>query len=68
MESVASVVMNRLGHDGFPNTVCEVVKQGHGTGRVPVFLVVRRAFGPRDGKTSLTQSPRKSRAARSICS
>lgn len=28
MEGVASVVMNRLGHDGFPGTVCEVVKQG----------------------------------------
>lgn len=28
MEGVASVVMNRLGHDGFPKTVCEVVKQG----------------------------------------
>jgi spore germination cell wall hydrolase CwlJ-like protein len=32
MESVASVVMNRLGHDGFPNTVCEVVKQGQEQG------------------------------------
>ena len=32
MESVANVVMNRLGHDGFPNTVCEVVKQGHEQG------------------------------------
>ncbi|WP_332768568.1 cell wall hydrolase [Pseudomonas sp. R1-1] len=28
MEAVASVVMNRLGHDGFPDTVCAVVKQG----------------------------------------
>jgi len=28
MEAVASVVMNRLGHDGFPETVCGVVKQG----------------------------------------
>lgn len=28
MEGVASVVMNRLGHDGFPKTVCDVVKQG----------------------------------------
>ena len=32
MESVANVVMNRLGHDDFPNTVCEVVKQGHEQG------------------------------------
>jgi spore germination cell wall hydrolase CwlJ-like protein len=28
MEGVASVVMNRLGHEGFPDTVCAVVKQG----------------------------------------
>lgn len=28
MESVASVVMNRLGHEGFPRTVCEVVTEG----------------------------------------
>lgn len=28
MEAVASVVMNRLGHEGFPDTVCKVVKQG----------------------------------------
>ncbi|GLK88513.1 cell wall hydrolase [Pseudomonas turukhanskensis] len=28
MEAVASVVLNRLGTEGFPDTVCEVVKQG----------------------------------------
>lgn len=28
MEAVANVVMNRLGHGGFPDTVCGVVKQG----------------------------------------
>ena len=28
MEAVASVIMNRLGHEGFPDTVCAVVKQG----------------------------------------
>jgi spore germination cell wall hydrolase CwlJ-like protein len=28
METVAGVVMNRLGHEGFPDTVCAVVKQG----------------------------------------
>lgn len=28
MEAVASVVINRLGHEGFPETVCEVVRQG----------------------------------------
>ena len=32
MESVASVVMNRLGHEGFPNTVCAVVRQGREQG------------------------------------
>jgi spore germination cell wall hydrolase CwlJ-like protein len=32
MEAVASVVMNRLGHEGFPSTICEVVKQGHEQG------------------------------------
>ncbi|MFJ7106415.1 cell wall hydrolase [Pseudomonas sp. NPDC098740] len=31
MEAVASVVMNRLGHEGFPDTVCAVVKQGSKT-------------------------------------
>lgn len=29
MEAIANVVMNRLSHKGFPNTICEVVKQGH---------------------------------------
>lgn len=29
MQAVAAVVMNRLGHEGFPDTVCEVVRQGH---------------------------------------
>ena len=32
MEAVASVVMNRLGHAGFPDTVCKVVMQGHEQG------------------------------------
>ncbi|WP_390956409.1 cell wall hydrolase [Pseudomonas moorei] len=31
MEAVANVVMNRLGHEGFPDTVCGVVKQGSET-------------------------------------
>ena len=31
MEAVANVVMNRLGHAGFPDTVCGVVKQGSET-------------------------------------
>ena len=33
MEAVANVVMNRLGHEGFPDTVCKVVKQGSETKR-----------------------------------
>ena len=32
MEAIANVVMNRLGHKGFPNTICGVVKQGHEKG------------------------------------
>ena len=32
MEAIANVVMNRLGHDGFPDKVCSVVKQGHEQG------------------------------------
>ena len=32
MEAIANVVMNRLGHGGFPSTVCAVVMQGHEKG------------------------------------
>src|SRR5512137_2950548 len=32
MEAIAQVVMNRLGHKGFPTTICGVVKQGHEKG------------------------------------
>ena len=32
MQAVANVVMNRLGHEGFPNTICGVVKQGREQG------------------------------------
>ena len=32
MEAVASVVMNRLGRENFPNTVCGVVKEGRQSG------------------------------------
>lgn len=28
MSGVANVVLNRVGHDGFPDTICGVVKQG----------------------------------------
>jgi spore germination cell wall hydrolase CwlJ-like protein len=32
MEAIANVVMNRLGHEGYPDTICEVVRQGHEQG------------------------------------
>jgi spore germination cell wall hydrolase CwlJ-like protein len=32
MEAIANVVMNRLGHKGFPNTICGVVRQGNEQG------------------------------------
>lgn len=32
MDAIANVVMNRLGHQGFPDTVCGVVKQGREQG------------------------------------
>ena len=32
MEAVANVVMNRLGHKSFPNTICGIVRQGSETG------------------------------------
>lgn len=32
MEAITSVVMNRLGHEGFPDTICDVVMQGRERG------------------------------------
>jgi spore germination cell wall hydrolase CwlJ-like protein len=32
MQSIANVVMNRLGHDGFADSVCEIVKHGQEQG------------------------------------
>ena len=32
MEAIANVVMNRLGHEGFPKTICSVVRQGQERG------------------------------------
>ncbi|PKN42704.1 MAG: cell wall hydrolase [Deltaproteobacteria bacterium HGW-Deltaproteobacteria-18] len=32
IEAIAHVVMNRLGHEGFPDTICEVVRQGREEG------------------------------------
>ena len=42
MEAIANVVMNRLGHKGFPQTICGVVKQGHEQG---ACVVVRWPTG-----------------------
>ena len=32
MEAIANVVMNRLGHEGFPETICKIVMQGREQG------------------------------------
>ncbi len=32
MEAIANVVINRLGQEGFPSTICEIVKQGQKQG------------------------------------
>ncbi|HJV34614.1 cell wall hydrolase [Geomonas sp.] len=32
MEAIANVVMNRVGHQGFPDSVCKVVKEGRQQG------------------------------------
>lgn len=32
IEAIAHVIMNRLGHEGFPDTICEVVRQGREEG------------------------------------
>jgi spore germination cell wall hydrolase CwlJ-like protein len=32
MEAIANVIMNRTGQEGFPNTICGVVKQGQEQG------------------------------------
>ena len=32
MEAIANVVMNRIGHEGFPKTICKVVMQGREQG------------------------------------
>ena len=45
MEAIANVVMNRLGHEGFPSTICEIVKQGQEHARLPILLVVQRTSG-----------------------
>lgn len=63
MEAVANVVMNRLGHEGFPDTVCAVVKQGSETKSCQFSWWC-------DGKSDSaqeeapTRSPRKSHARR----
>ena len=42
MQAVGSVVLNRVVHPQFPNSVCGVIYQGGRATTVPVFLVVRR--------------------------
>jgi spore germination cell wall hydrolase CwlJ-like protein len=52
MEAIANVVMNRLGHDGFPDTVCGVVKQGSEKGDCQFsWWCDSRADGAKDDKS-----------------
>ena len=58
MEAIAHVVMNRLGHEGFPKTICGVVKQGHEQGACQFSWWCDGR--PDDAKEeSLTHTPRK---------
>ena len=52
MEAIANVIMNRIGHKGFPNTICEVVKQGHEQGLCQ-FSWWCDVFPPAESKTEL---------------
>ena len=63
MEAVASVVMNRLGHEGFPDTVCGVVKQGVET-RACQFSWWCDGRSDQVQEGANTPRPRKSRARR----
>ena len=63
MEAVANVVMNRLGHEGFPDTVCGVVKQGSET-RSCQFSWWCDGRPDQVQEDAHTRSPRKSRARR----
>jgi spore germination cell wall hydrolase CwlJ-like protein len=52
MEAIANVVMNRVGHDGFPDTVCGVVKQGREKGACQFsWWCDRRSDEAKDDKT-----------------
>ena len=61
MEAIANVVMNRIGHKGFPNTICGVVKQGHEQGACQFsWWCDGRSDDAR--RMSRTRTPRKSPA------
>ena len=60
MQAIANVVMNRLGHEGFPNTICGIVKQGQEEGSSvssPGGVTAARIAPRKKGRTRL---PRKS--------
>lgn len=60
METVANVVMNRLGHEGVPNTACEGAMLGHEQGSCQFsWWCDGRSDGAREG--SPMRSPRRSR-------
>ena len=64
MEAVANVVMNRLGQEGFPNTICGVVREGHEQGACQFsWWCDGRSDAAR--MTSPTRSPRRLRERRS---
>lgn len=52
MEAIANVVMNRLGHKGFPDTVCKVVKEGSEKGECQFsWWCDKRADGAKDDES-----------------
>ncbi len=59
MEAVASVVMNRLGQPGFPDTVCGVVKQGRETGSCQFSWWC-------DGRADTVQEPQRYEIAKEV--
>jgi spore germination cell wall hydrolase CwlJ-like protein len=52
MEAIANVVMNRLGHEGFPDKVCKVVKEGSEKGDCQFsWWCDQRSDGAKDSKS-----------------
>ena len=66
MEAIANVVMNRLGHKGFPNTICGVVDQGHDPGEPASSRGGAMAARMTPWRKVRTRTPRKSPARPSI--